>query len=277
MKKIVIFLLIGLSMLYAKGDFVKGDFKVVTFSEVVKLTQDKSVILFDARPAKLFKRGSIMNAMNINMMDKKDFPSKIGLLPTDKNAKILSFCQGPKCKLSWKLAAKLKKVGYTNIVVYSGGFPEWKKKGQPVMGLVRECKKQAVSVKAEQKMDINGITLYSGEEDGMVNQFWTAEKLNANALPAGVVMIDVRDTKSFAEGHYKGAINVPYDVKNTSLDASKLPKAKAMIIYCHTGMMSVGAYQSLQKQKIDVSNIFYLDANIKCEKDMCKAEANEDL
>ncbi|UPT76938.1 rhodanese-like domain-containing protein [Sulfurovum sp. XGS-02] len=274
MKKIVVFLIAGMSILFGSTNF-----PIVTHEEVLELQKQNNTLLIDARPPKLYKLGTIMGAMNINMRDMKVYENKLGLLPNDKSAKIVSFCNGPKCKLSHKLAKSLKIAGYTNVVIYQGGYPEWRKKKLEAMGMLRECKNQSGEYQPSQenKIDINGITLYKGAETGMVDQRWFAKKLNTNSKPEGITLVDVRSEKDFNAGHYEGAINIPYNVDKGTLDATKLPKSKAIVIYCHTGMMSVGAWQSLQKNKVYMSNIFYLDANFDCTKGKCSVEPNEDL
>ncbi|WP_294967167.1 rhodanese-like domain-containing protein [Sulfurimonas sp.] len=276
MKKIVILLIASISILLGGSDF-----KIVTFDEAVKLHKQKDVLFIDARPAKLFKLGTILGSININMKDKGmlTYKAKLGMLPSDKDTKIVSFCNGPKCMLSHKLAKNLKKDGYTNIVVYAGGAPEWKKKKAPSMGLLRECKKTAATYvpEAKNKVVVNGVTLYKGADEGMIDQRWFSKKLNDGEVPKGVVLVDVRKVKDYKEGHYKGAINVPYDSDKATLDFSKLPKNKTIVFYCYTGMMSVGSFQAVQENKMDTESVFYVDANVECENGKCKAEANEDL
>jgi rhodanese-related sulfurtransferase len=275
MKRILFMLIAGVTILFGVGKY-----PIVTHSEVLELKKQNNVLMIDARPPKLYKLGTIMGSMNINMRDMKVYKAKVGLLPIDKSTKIVSFCNGPKCKLSLKLAKHLTIAGYSNVVIYQGGYPEWKKKKSESMGMLRECKKQTGEYKPSQKnkINVNGITLYKGAEEGMVDQRWFSKKLNANSNPKGVILVDVRDAKNFNDGHYKGAINIPYNVDKATIDAKKLPKAKAIILYCHTGMMSVGAWQSLQENKVDMSNIFYLDANFDCKKGgKCLVEPNEDL
>lgn len=274
MKKIVVLLITGISILFGSSNF-----PIVTHAEVLELKKQNSVLMIDARPPKLYKLGTILGAMNINMRDMKVYNAKLGLLPKDKSAKIVSYCNGPKCKLSLKLAKNLAKVGYSNVVIYSGGYPEWKKKKSESMGILRECKKQSGEYEPSQKskIDVNGITLYKGADEGMVDQRWFSQKLNTNSKPKDVILVDVRPEKDFNDGHYEGAINVPFNVEKETLDVMKLPKAKAIVMYCHTGMMSVGAWQLLLDKKLDVSNVFYLDANFDCKKGKCKIEPNEDI
>ena len=46
-----------------------------------------------------------------------------------------------------------------------------------------------------------------------------------------VVLIDVRDPQSFAEGHMPGAINVPFDHLPNHVDAWKKEK-RLLVTYC---------------------------------------------
>ena len=46
-----------------------------------------------------------------------------------------------------------------------------------------------------------------------------------------VVLIDVRDPQSFAEGHMPGAINVPFDHIPNHVDAWKAEK-RLLVTYC---------------------------------------------
>lgn len=46
-----------------------------------------------------------------------------------------------------------------------------------------------------------------------------------------VVLIDVRDPQSFAEGHIPGALNVPFDMLPNHVDAWKKDK-RLLVTYC---------------------------------------------
>ncbi len=53
--------------------------------------------------------------------------------PSDKSARIIVYCNGPRCWKSYKASVLLVRAGYTNIHWYrNGGFPGWKAKGYPV-------------------------------------------------------------------------------------------------------------------------------------------------
>jgi rhodanese-related sulfurtransferase len=53
-------------------------------------------------------------------------------LPADKGAPIVIYCNGPECWKSFKATTVSVKAGYTNILWYREGFPDWKSKNLPV-------------------------------------------------------------------------------------------------------------------------------------------------
>ena len=55
----------------------------------------------------------------------------------------------------------------------------------------------------------------------------------------GAVILDVRTPKEYATGHVKGSINIPVDQLRNKLN--KLPKDKAIITCCASGMRSATA------------------------------------
>ncbi len=83
--------------------------------------------------------------MAVSIPDTK-FAKMTDKLPKDKDALLIFYCGGLKCKLSHKSAKKAEALGYTNVKVFAKGFPtymkvagnypqvpvEWmKKQGQP--------------------------------------------------------------------------------------------------------------------------------------------------
>ncbi len=85
----------------------------------------EDVMIIDARPYKVkYVKGHIPGAVSIPF---SEFDKKTNLLPKDKNTLLIYYCGGVKCKLSHKSAKKAKALGYTNVKVFSKGFPEFKK------------------------------------------------------------------------------------------------------------------------------------------------------
>ncbi len=265
--------------LLATTMFASGDLNFISFKKAQGMYNVKSALFLDARPFKLYQKATIMGAIHMPFKKYKKFSK---YLPTDKNAKIITFCNGPKCHLAPKLAEKLKNAGYKKVFVYSGGYPEWKEKKLPLMGLVKECKdapKGSYVPKKERAITINGAKVYFGGEDiddGMIDQFWLADQLNSGkGTPANVQLVDVRKVSQFKEGHLKGAVNIPWNSDDEKIDHTKFAAGKLMVFYCNTGMQSTDARNSLDEEI--AANVLIFDANIECTGKDCKVEANEDL
>ncbi|GAB4481857.1 MAG: hypothetical protein OHK0057_37060 [Thermoflexibacter sp.] len=70
-----------------------------------------------------------------------------------------------------------------------------------------------------------------------------------SALQNGAVVIDVRTPQEFANGHYKGAKNIPLDKIAQSIQTIKNLK-KPVIVCCASGMRSARAKSFLSKNGI---------------------------
>jgi rhodanese-related sulfurtransferase len=66
-----------------------------------------------------------------------------------------------------------------------------------------------------------------------------------DTAPTTVTVVDVRDSKEFAEGHVPGAINIP--VESFAAGSGVLDKNKQIVVYCNSGGRSYNAYRKLQK------------------------------
>lgn len=267
---------IALVALLVTFGFASSDLTIIDYKKAKGIFNAGSGLFLDARGPKLYKKGTIMGSLNLPV---KKFKKMKKFLPINKKAKIVTFCNGFKCEKSDELAVLLQKEGYTKVLVYKGGYPEWKEKKDPLMGLVKECKDSAKGpYKPKGKpVTIAGAKVYLGgesPEDGMIDQFWFATKV-LNDLPANVQLVDVRKAKQYKEGHIKGAINVVYDSDKDKIDHSKFPKNKLIVFYCNTGMMSTDARNSLPEEV--AKNVLIFDANVKCEGNKCTVEANENL
>lgn len=71
-------------------------------------------------------------------------------------------------------------------------------------------------------------------------------------MKQGAIIIDVRSTAEFANGHIKKSKNIPLEsLRNKS---SKLKKDKPIILCCASGMRSGTARRSLKSQGFEVYN-----------------------
>ena len=98
-----------------------------------------------------------------------------------------------------------------------------------------------------------------------------------NKVQEYIQIVNVLPAKEFKKGNIKGSINIETDKLSAKEIVSKLPKNKTIIFNCSAGARSIEAWMKLKKDGIDVSEIFYFDANINCKDNNCKIEVNEPL
>ena len=60
-----------------------------------------------------------------------------------------------------------------------------------------------------------------------------------------LLIVDVRTIQEFAQGHLKGAVNIP--LSDLPLRSGELEKNKPILVYCHTGNRSAQASAILVK------------------------------
>lgn len=97
----------------------------VEFSEVDRgqlrlLIDAGSATVIDARDAEAFGAGHIDGAI---LLTNYTFPE-------DKSATLVFYCGGPRCSAAPKAAKKAVEEGYTNVMVYRGGWQEWSEQAQ---------------------------------------------------------------------------------------------------------------------------------------------------
>ena len=113
-------------------------------------------------------------------------------------------------------------MGYLNLFVYAEGMPVWEERELPsVKGPNYQSRVETEKISSEAL----ATRIASGKDD--------------------FVIVDVRDTSEYAEGHIPGAINIP--LKNFALNSGMLDKEKQIIVYCNGGGRSNKAYGKLIK------------------------------
>ena len=66
-------------------------------------------------------------------------------------------------------------------------------------------------------------------------------------MPDGAVLLDVRSTAEFSEGHIAGAVNIPYDVISEKISDTVPAKKTPLYIYCRSGRRVKIAMEALRK------------------------------
>lgn len=89
----------------------------------------------DARFSYLYTKGHVQGAWNLPIaeasFDEHLVEFEVTVRP-QPGAPVVVYCSGSDCPDSHHLATKLLHLGYTNILVYVDGYPDWVAKKRPV-------------------------------------------------------------------------------------------------------------------------------------------------
>ena len=228
----------------------KGGQVAVSAAFIKKQIDEKAAfVLIDARPKRVADKGMIPTAINIS---DSEFDKNVDKLPADKATPLIYYCGGLECVLSDNSAEKAKKLGYSNVLTYPPGYPEWEKMhGPPAPAPVAASPSSSSTATPS-------ATLSPGKEKGTV----TVESFQAlwQSNPAAVLLVDVRDPKEVASGTIKGSVNIPMNELEKKVDT--LPTDKPVVFVCGTGARSGEAYDTVKLLGGKVQ-AFFLDADVK--------------
>jgi rhodanese-related sulfurtransferase len=163
--------------------------------QYAKVPMAEDVMIIDARPRRAkYDKGHIPMAVSI---PDSQFEKMTDRLPESKDALLIYYCGGLKCKLSHKSAAKAEALGYKNVKVYADGFPGW--------------------------MAVKG-------HYASVSSAWMKKQIDTGA---DMVLVDSRPRKKkFDKGHIPTAVSIP----DTRFEKhkSRLPedKSRLLVFYC---------------------------------------------
>jgi len=149
MKKVLSGILVGCSLLVLSGQQAYGEkpltpetlegATVVTAAWVKEHLGNTTV--YDVRKKAEYAESHIPGAVSAPYREKSDKTPEfdasedsldLSAFPSDKNASVVTQCNGPRCWKSYKAATVLIREGYTNVHWFRGGLPEWKEAGFPV-------------------------------------------------------------------------------------------------------------------------------------------------
>jgi rhodanese-related sulfurtransferase len=203
------------------------------------------MVLVDSRPKEAkYDQGHIPTAICI---PDTHFEKMTSLLPEKKETLLVFYCGGFDCKLSHKSASKAIKMGYSNVKVFSAGYPAWQE---------MEAGTGKPSTVAHSQIKKGGL-------EGAIETA-AFEKIIAEN-PSSVMLIDVRDPDEFEKGTFKTAVNIPVD--KLEHHVKTLPSDKPIVFVCGTGARSGEAFYMLKDLRPELKEVYYLEAEIKINKD----------
>ncbi|HEX7614470.1 MAG TPA: rhodanese-like domain-containing protein, partial [Thermoanaerobaculia bacterium] len=91
----------------------------------------RGVLILDARRTKDYEQGHIALARSFPVWE-SDIDARVTALVgegRDGSIPVVLYCSGGDCEDSHMLAQKLFGAGFNNLLVYSGGWPDWQKRG----------------------------------------------------------------------------------------------------------------------------------------------------
>lgn len=104
---------------------IAGEFPDISVGEVKKLSETKGAVIIDVNGSESFAKGHVPGALDYARIEGK----LASVLPKDKNALIVAYCGGPKCKAYQEAAQAAAKLGYKNIRHMAAGISGWKDAG----------------------------------------------------------------------------------------------------------------------------------------------------
>lgn len=250
---------------WTKRNYVQVDLAVIKAAQA-----NNSAVLIDARPYAKYLQETIPGAISIPDTQVDELK---GRFPVNHMEKVITFCGGYKCVKSHIVAKKLISMGYSNVKVFAGGVPEWKKAG---LATTKSASKVSAEPKAKKLMfSKNGAKL--GSDEGSVDGEWLYSLIKEDKVPSFIQIVDVTSADEYKSGHIKGAINITAEKYSAKDLVAKFPKGKTIVFNCTAGGRSMDAWTKLKEAGMDISEIFYFDANIDCKGNDCKIEVNEPL
>jgi len=113
-------------------DTVRLHSMIVDNAYRIEAGREKQFMVIDARTKGEYDETHVFSAISIPV---KDFEKSVNLLPRDKGILIVVYDNGINSGTSVQWVVKATTAGYTNIVIYSEGFPVWKQKHMPIAPL----------------------------------------------------------------------------------------------------------------------------------------------
>ena len=103
----------------------------VTLQQFDRLRNEKHVVVLDVRTPREFAEGHVAGAVNVSVtgVPLKQFDETVGKLDKDKTY-LVHCARGVR---SATAVTRMEKLGFKNLLDYSGGMDEWRKAGKPLV------------------------------------------------------------------------------------------------------------------------------------------------
>jgi rhodanese-related sulfurtransferase len=104
--------------------------KELTLEQFRAYAENRSGLVLDARPEIFHRLGHVPGALSLPREDfENGYASLKAKLESNKHQPIAVYCSSTSCEDSHLVEKALVKLGYTNVVVFSGGWATWTEVG----------------------------------------------------------------------------------------------------------------------------------------------------
>ncbi len=203
------------------------------------MTEGEDFYLLSIRSAEDFGKAHIEGAENVPYSS--SLADNLGNVPKDK--KVVVYCYSG--QTAGQTVAVMKLLGY-DAVSLNGGLGVganaplgWTNKGYTVVS------SSAV---------YNGVLEYFANIPDHIYKIGQQDFVDKAAAGDDMVVLDIRQPDAYAEGHIKGAINVPWGTA-ISENLNKIPQDKEVFIYCYSGQTAGQAVATLNIAGINARSV----------------------
>jgi hydroxyacylglutathione hydrolase len=193
-------------------EVLENGLKALDLSTFKKLIETDEVIVLDTRKATQFIDGFIPGSVGIGLDGR--FAEWAGsLLPFDRPMVLVTLPGEEKESL-----IRLARVGFDKMKGYlEGGFAAWRQSGEPIDMII--------------DIEVDELAMDLPFDDN-------------------IVVLDVRKEPEFAEGHIKGAVNLPLNDMVDPVSMANLEDHHNIYVHCGGGYRSIIAASLLKRQGI---------------------------
>ena len=100
----------------------------ISIKDLKKAIAEGTVLLIDVNGTKSYSKGHLPGAIDF----RKNEDQLAAVLPKDKKMLIVAYCGGPSCTAYQAGIDELRKLGFTNVVHFSGGISGWIGAGEKI-------------------------------------------------------------------------------------------------------------------------------------------------
>ena len=116
---------------YIEAKALKEGIPLATAAQVMTFLQSGTHLILDARPAADYEAGHLPTARSVPYDSVADAMVAVQQYLTPSGP-IMTYCSGKDCDESFLLTQYLRQQGFTNVVLFAGGFETWSAEGHPV-------------------------------------------------------------------------------------------------------------------------------------------------